>query len=380
MGTRQQRERNRSAGRLVKAGAVWGVLVAGVLIMAGCGPDGRAGDRDTRVLPVALTRVSPQDGLTVERRYTGLVAEGSGVRLGFELPGTLAAVSVDTGEAVEAGQVLARLDTRRLEAGLATARAALAEAEAAADLAASTQDRVRRAHDRDAVSAQAREEAESRLRQAEARVDRLRREMSGLEVDLDKAVLKAPFGGRIQARFLDEGAVVSPGTPVFQLLGGDGLEIRIGVATGVADRLATGDILDVVDGDRRFAARIRELAPGIDPRNRTVTVVADPTGDRPDLRPGQQVGVMASIRRQDTGFWVPRSALTEDLRGLWSVYRLASAEAGMVVRQVPVEVLYFESDRAFVRGGLALGDRIVSDGTHRLVPGQRVSPTDGNQR
>ncbi|MGJ3242541.1 MAG: efflux RND transporter periplasmic adaptor subunit [Opitutales bacterium] len=379
MRTRQQRKRCRALGWPGKESVMsWWLLVL-MTLLAGCGPDGRAGEPGMRVLPVAVMQVSPQDRLLVERRYTGLVAERSGVRLGFELPGTLSALSVDTGEAVEAGQVLARLDTRRLEAGLATARAALAEAEAAAELAASTRDRVRRAYDRDAVSAQAREEAGSRLRQAAARVDRLTREVSGLEVDLDKAALKAPFGGRIQTRFLDEGAVVSPGTPVFQLLGEDGLEIRIGIAAAVADGLATGDTLEIEAGDRRLAARIRELAPGIDPRNRTVTVVADPIGDRPGLRPGQQVGVTVSITRRDTGFWVPRSALTEDLRGLWSVYRLAAAEAGTVARQVPVEVLYFESDRAFVRGGLTPGDRIVSDGTHRLVPGQRVRPAGGNQ-
>jgi RND family efflux transporter MFP subunit len=345
------------------------------MLLAGCGPAGDANSSGSRILPVAVTPLERQDRLSIERRYTGLVAERSGVRLGFEVPGTLEDLRADIGESVEAGQVLARLDTRRLEAGLATARAGLDEARAAAALAASTLRRVRQAYDRDALSVQDREEAESRLQQAEATVNRLEQEVAGLEVDLDKATLKAPFPGRIQDRYRDTGAVVSPGVPVFRLLGASGREIRIGVAAAVADKLRPGAGLTVRDA-RSFRATIREIAPGVDRHNRMVTLVADPATDAPVLRPGQQVAVSLTVEHEASGYWLPRSALSEDLRGLWAVYRVAPDEAGegTVVRQVPVEVIHFESERAFVRGALTGEDRIVADGIHRLVPGQRVKP------
>jgi hypothetical protein len=61
------------------------------------------------------------------------------------------------------------------------------------------------------------------------------------------------------------------------------------------------------------------------------------------------------------------------------VLALRKRDAGDVATREIVEVLHVSGDRAFVRGTLNSGDRIVSDGVHRVAPGTRVTPARSQQ-
>jgi hypothetical protein len=87
----------------------------------------------------------------------------------------------------------------------------------------------------------------------------------------------------------------------------------------------------------------------------------------------------------EPGVWLPLSALTEGVRGLWQAYALApladarpGVVAGQRVTPLPVEVLHYDGDRAYVRGPFAHGTPVVAGGLHRVVPGQlvRALPAD----
>jgi hypothetical protein len=71
---------------------------------------------------------------------------------------------------------------------------------------------------------------------------------------------------------------------------------------------------------------------------------------------------------------VPLSALTDGLRGLWNIYPLQpQAEPGLYKLQSrDVQVLHATATDAFVTGALADGERVLSTGLQRLVPGQIV--------
>ena len=81
---------------------------------------------------------------------------------------------------------------------------------------------------------------------------------------------------------------------------------------------------------------------------------------------------------------VTEKALTQGLRGLWTCYVLTKPKAdddnanapkdAFVLEQRSVEILHQESDRVLVRGTIREGEKIVSSGIHRLVPGQMVRP------
>ena len=81
---------------------------------------------------------------------------------------------------------------------------------------------------------------------------------------------------------------------------------------------------------------------------------------------------------EESGGWLPVSALLEGSHGLWTVLKLV--RDGDEVRPVreAVEVLDVQADLAFVRGTLPPGSQIVANGVHRLSPGATVSVLGSN--
>lgn len=92
------------------------------------------------------------------------------------------------------------------------------------------------------------------------------------------------------------------------------------------------------------------------------------------INPGQTVRLEITEEIDTEGYWLPTSALTQGIRGLWTCYVLSESEEreDYQVKQHSVEILHQQGDRALVRGTLQSGDSIVANGIHRLVPGQRV--------
>ncbi len=76
------------------------------------------------------------------------------------------------------------------------------------------------------------------------------------------------------------------------------------------------------------------------------------------------------------GFFIPREALTESVRGLWACFvALPDSEAGPESYRLDrrdLEVLHEYSDRVFVRGAIQDGDWVLANGLQKVAPGQRV--------
>ena len=60
--------------------------------------------------------------------------------------------------------------------------------------------------------------------------------------------------------------------------------------------------------------------------------------------------------------------------GLWSTMVLEAGSGRTIAGQRAIEVIYVENDTAYVTGALKDGDLVIADGTHRIVPGQSVTP------
>jgi multidrug efflux pump subunit AcrA (membrane-fusion protein) len=170
--------------------------------------------------------------------------------------------------------------------------------------------------------------------------------------------------------------VVGTGQSVIRLVENAAPEARIGMPVETANQLQVGDTQQMRLDTETFPATVTAVLPEVDPETRTQVVVfqLDPAAV-PRINPGQTVRVDLTETVLAEGFWLPISALTQDIRGLWSAYVLLSTDEGAYeVQSQSVEILHQESDRALVRGTLQPGDRIVADGVHRLVPGQHVQP------
>lgn len=324
-------------------------------------------------LIVDTVKAEAESGYTTRHAFVGRVEAARESDVGFELEGLLAEVLVDEGDAVVVGEVLARLDTDRLRIRRAELVAVRDEARSALELAKLTRDRIGEARSLDAVSPQDLDEATTAVEVREAAARRAAAAVGRLDVELAKSVLTAPFNALVAARFADEGRVLGAGQAVLHLLERTRPEARIGVAGQAIEALAIGQDWVVEIGSHEVAATVRTILPVRRGSTRSVEALLTLDAELGDVRPGDLAVLELGRKIEEPGFWLPVSALTESSRGLWSVYVADDSLAGLHhLERRELELLHQEGDRAYVRGTLAGGDRVVARGLQRLVPGQRV--------
>ena len=334
-------------------------------------------------LTVSYVTVTPQAEFSTNRVYAGTSRAARRAELGFKRGGEVATVMVDLGDSVAAGQLLAQLDTRALASDLRRAQseevlaaANRRSASAQTELAANTERRVRALRANGNVSQQAFDEAHlqyrvsrAQLEVAQASLGRAQAAVEAMEVALSEAEIRAPFGGVIQARHVDEGSQIGPGSPALSLVEKSKREAHIGIPESAVTSLTVGDAYTIIWQNVSASAQLRSLLPEVNPNTRTVTAVFTVADQRIPL--GAVVELSLRQRVPGNGFWVPIDALTAMDRGLWGVFII---DAENIVQQRLVEIVHNEGDRAFVRGLLSTSDRVVATGTQRIVAGQRVIP------
>ncbi len=354
--------------------AIAGVAVAGSLLLLGRSDAVEAPAAET-ALPVPVIVAEASDAYTVTRSFAGRVVARRETALAFELSGLVTEILADEGDRVAAGDVVAQLDTRDLRLSLQRLEAERAELQARLALAVVTRERQQQLTRQGHASAQRYDEARFEELALTASIERVDTSIAAIELDLDKSLLRAPFGGTVGARMMDEGGVASPGAPVLQLLETDHLEAHVGVPAHLANGFDVANHHRLLINGTPAEGIVRAVRRDLDTDTRTVTVVLeiDSGLSAPD---GEIARLLVEEAVPQAGIWLPHTALTEGLRGLWTVFVVVEEAdgAGWRVERAEVEVLHSETDRVFVRGTLAAADRLVEAGVHRLVPGQRVRP------
>ena len=328
-------------------------------------------------MPVELVELRMETSYPVRELHVGRIVSRRVSELGFERSGRLVEVTRDQGDSIQAGELLARLDTRELEARRRELVAQRRRIEADLALARSTTRRRQELHRTGVLSSQrldetvyAQEALESQLLAASAAIEHV-------DVQLALSRLHAPFAGVLADRFADEGTVLRPGAPVLRLLEGGALEVHVGVPLGAAARLPTGSLHTIEVAGVELEGRLDTLLPTVDPETRTLTAVFRLENPPAGIRHGALARVALESRVESRGFWVPLSSLAEARRGLWAAYVAVASNAGLIAERRQVEVIHSEADRAFVRGTLFDGDRVVAGGVHRIVPGMRLRASAG---
>jgi RND family efflux transporter MFP subunit len=332
-------------------------------------------------LPVKTLPVRRVEGYEVSGAFAGRIVSRRTSELGFVRGSRLDAVLVDEGEPVEAGQELARLTQRKLDAQRRELEARVAETEAQLALAKLTRQRRERLLKTDSISTQRYDEALYEERALASQLAATQASLEAVRADIDLSTLRAPYAGTITARLVDEGTVVAPGQTLLRIVETGAMEFRVGLPPKAAERLDPDQVYPVEVEGRSYPARLATVIPSVEPDTRTVTAVLRFEEPPAAVANGSLGRLSLSTPREGVGFWLPISALTEGRRGLWSAFVLVEGSVEGDGASVPVErrelqLLHVDSDRAFVRGTLDDGERVVATGLQRLVPGQRVRPVE----
>ena len=356
-------------------------LAAAMASLAGCWNSSGAGVRvdEHSALLVRVQYAVPVSDYTVMREFIGRVEATRQSQVGFELAGEVLEVMVDEGEPVTAGARLAQLDTTRLEARLAEARASLDQAMSAQQLAQRSFARNQEAAEFDGISAQELDLARDAANAARAGVAAAEARVNSVLVDIAKSRITAPYDAVVVARRVDEGEIVAAGQPVLLLQELAAPEVRVGVSGDLTDALEPGQIKHVTIANRAVDAAVRSVLPVRDPSTRTVDVILQLT-DSAAAVPGDLARLEVEQTILEDGYWLPTDALAEGSRGLWITYVAMPLDSGSIsstgathfLQPRSLELLYEEGERVLVRGALSPGDAYVTSGLQRIVPQQEV--------
>lgn len=308
-----------------------------------------------------------------EQTFTGTIRAGNTTGVGFELAGKLNELQADSGIKVKQGQILAILDTRLLEAERQEIQASLAQTQADVDLATSTLKRNQELKKSGYVSEQLLDENRSQLNSLAAAKNRLLASQHANQLKLDKSILVAPFDGTISQRLHNLGEVVAAGSPIFTLVGNINPEAYIGVPVALAEQFHAGQQVQVSVQDQTFTAEIAGISAEVNPISRTLQLRISLPQDARVIN-GEIAYLHQQQQIEQAGYWVPISALTDGIRGLWNLYVIANDEQQSIIERRDVEILYTTQDMAYIQGAIELNEIYVSQGLHKLVVGQAVSP------
>jgi len=359
----------RAAGVTVITGALVGVAGFGISALhlrAAAKSDPEIRDP----LPVTTVVANHVDGYRKLERFAGRVEAVDETDLAFELAGLVREMLVEEGDRVTAGAPVAMLDTALLSDEKGRLQAVRQSQEARLVLARRTYKRQSTLRKQGHAPTARVDEAESEVNALIADIAATDAAIKSIDTRIDKSTLMAPFDGVVAARAVDPGAVVEAGMPVVRVLSADRPRVRVGVASDLAAGLAKGTAVDVAIEGRTQSGTVEAVLPDVDSATRTVEVLLRVDGP---ATVGEIARLTLERRVSMTGTWLPRDALGEGRKGLWTVLTIEDGADGPVAASEAVQILHAETARVFVAGTLADGARVVASGRERLVPGQAVS-------
>jgi RND family efflux transporter MFP subunit len=335
-------------------------------------------DEQSMVIENAKVNVqilSIQPAYTKQRKVYGLIESAQQANLAFELSGVIEQTLAVEGERVKKGQVLATLDKQRLFAQKKELDAVLLRAEADARLASLSAQRTAELVKKRLEPEQRLDEAKAGLDAANAFVNEVRAKHESLDVELQKSSLVAPFDGQLVQQLLDSGTVVSSGQAVFSLMAELDLEARIGLPTQSPLALNLGESYALSYTGEALPSILISIAKQRNRATRAVDAVFKIDSQAAQTRyliPGDLVSLSVDVKIQKQGAWIPISALSNGVRGLWTLFVIDESSGSQIIQARSVYVEYMEQDRAFVSGAIVQGELLVVSGLHRLTPNQLV--------
>jgi RND family efflux transporter MFP subunit len=291
--------------------------------------------------------------------------------MAFRVAGKIVARMVDVGDAVTAGQVLARMDDTDARLSLASAEAEVIAAQSDLARAVAEADRSKGLYSQGHVTKAALDAVISTKAQAQGRMDRALHQRDQAAHALDYTVLVADVAGVVTAVTAEAGQVVAAGQGVATVARTDAQDVVFALPEqmrpAVEKASATAKVWDDAAG-QTYALTLRDISPDVDPVTRTYRVrMALQASDRA-LALGRTVTVTLAGAASAPVVYLPLAAVMNDGQGA-SVWRLDAQETS--VQRVPVEIAALTEGLAEVRG-LAQGDMIVSLGAQKIDPGRPV--------
>lgn len=309
--------------------------------------------------PVAVHEVTLTEFVdTVEALGTARANES--VTITAKVSDVIARLEFESGDRVEAGDILVELADAEEAAGLVEARATARETRRDVD-------RIRDLTERGVAP-------RSRLDEAIAANERARARVDAIEARVADRIIRAPFSGVVGLRDVSVGELVRPGDAIVRLDDSSVIKLDFTVPERFLAVLQTGMVVSARSSafpETQFEGTVAQIDSRVDPLTRAVTVRALLDNSDGRLRPGMLM--MVELRREPRMRpAVPGGALVRLDQEAY-VFVIADGERGLVAERRIVELGRRTSGLIEVTAGLDVGERVAAEGVHRLRDGGAVT-------
>ena len=284
----------------------------------------------------------------------GKVDADENVSINAEMPGTVARVMAKVGDAVSAGQVLAELDSRVLQQGIAELQNSL-------ELSKIVFEKQKNIWDQKIGT-------ELQYLQVKNQKESLEKRMASMQEQVKMTKIISPISGIVDAVDVKIGQATAPGMPAVRVVNMSSLKVKAEVAESYASKIKTGNEVVVIFPDMHdtVKTKISYSAKVISQLNRTftVTVYLDNTKE---LHPNQIAIVKIIDYSNPKAFIVPIGTIQHAEEGDF-VFIADGAKA----KKVKIKVGKMYNGQAEVTDGLKEGDKLIIKGFQELNEGEDI--------
>ena len=342
-------------------------LAAMAVALAGCNSSVAQKAEPARPVLVATAHYEAE---SPERSFVGTIRPRIEADMGFRVPGKVAKRLVEVGQPVDVGEPLATLDEVDLKLQAEQADAELHAATGVLAQAAAAETRAKDLRVKGWTTDAQLDQAKAAADEARARLNRAERSVDLTKNSLSYATLLADSRGVVTATLIEPGQVVASGQTAIRVARFGEKEAVVAIPETLVGRAKEGTATVTLwsEPDKKYAAKLREIAPSADPATRTYLAKFSLPGadDRVSL------GMTATLTLADAATQrvarLPLSALFNE-GGDPSFYVVD--DRGDVTLQ-PVTVKAFESSDVVISGGVDEGAKVVALGVQKLDPSQKV--------
>lgn len=288
-----------------------------------------------------------------------------------EVGGSIVSLSVDRGNVVKAGDELARISSRDLDAAKASAEAAVRSAETTLGVAKSEAQRTDALVKGGALAARDLEQANNAVSTAQAQQAAATARLRSVDQQLADTVVKAPFSGVVSARPASIGDVVSNGTPLLTIIDPSSMRLEAQVPSDQIDQVKQGTKVHFTirgaPGD--FTGIVDRLDPSADPVTRQVAIFVSLPNTGGKLIAGLFADGRVESATRD-GLVVPLSAVDET-GPKPAVTRVRDGKAERV--DVTLGIRQPDTEQVEITSGVSAGDVLVVGSAKNVTSGTAVA-------
>ena len=277
-----------------------------------------------------------------------------------EYSGVLSQVYVKSGQKVNKGQILARID----DGGLSNQ---LAQMETQATLAKTTFERQKNLWDKKIGS-------EIQFLQAKTNYEAQMKAVAQMKAQLGKTIVKAPFSGVIDEVITEKGQVVGPGQQLMRIVNLSDMYVSANVPESFIGKIKNGAIVDVEvkSTGKTYKGKVRQIGNYINPNNRNFSIeVAVPNSDNL-LRPNQVAVLKIEDYKKANAILVPESIVTENAVGEKIIYTVDTSGKEPKAIKKTIVVGLTSGANIEVKSGLNKGEQIIIEGARSVQNGDVV--------